>query len=1408
MSRNVDERIVDMKFNNSQFEKNIQTSIKSLDNLKKGLKLDDAAKDLSNLDKAGKNFSLAGIASAVENIQNKFSTLGIVGITALQNITNAAISAGSRIASALTIDPMKMGFAEYETQINAVQTILANTQNEGATLQDVNKALDELNLYADKTIYNFTEMTRNIGTFTAAGVKLDTSVAAIKGIANLAALSGSNAQQASTAMYQLSQALAAGKVNLMDWNSVVNAGMGGKVFQDALIETARVHGVAIDDMIAKEGSFRNTLQNGWLTSEVLTETLQKFTGDLTEEQLRQMGYTEEQIAGIVKMGQTANDAATKVKTFSQLFDTLGEAMQSGWTQSWEIVVGDFEEAKSLFTNVSNTLSGFINNSANARNELLQGWKDLGGRESLIEALSNAFNGLISIAKPIGEAFRSIFPRTTSEQLFNLTEGFRKFTERLILSEDTAEKVKNVFQGLFSGLKIGINTVKSAVSIFANLLGNLSPLAGVILDVASGIGNYVTKANESIESTNIFAKGVSKVKDVIDSLFKKIGPLSDIFGSIGSILSKIGSVAAKVASSGLEKIFDLLSNFDISNLYAIVGSGVLFNLSGGFKGLVDSLTSVGDSINSFFGSGSGTFGKISEILGSVKDSLETWQKDIQAGTLLKIAAAIGILAVSLTVLSSIDQEKLVSALIAISALFLELFASMSTFQKSLSGIKGVSSGVTALIGISASILILSGALKSIANLNWDQLAVGLTGVGASMAALTTVAVILSKQSGKIVSGTASLLSLSASVLVLAEAVEKFGSMDTNSVVQGLASVAAVLAGLTAFAKFNSGSKGMISIGVGLVAVSSAMVIMSKAISSIGSLDMSSIEKGLLGMGGALLEVSIAVNTLPKGMAAKAVGLVGVASSLLILASALQTFGSMSLEEIGKGLLTMGVALLEISVAMIAMKGAAAGAVALSAVSASLILLSTALGMLGSMSVTEIVTALVTLAGTFTVLGVAGLLLAPVTPVIAALSAALLIFGAACITIGAGVLALSVGLSGLTVSAIAAAGALISTIATTIPLIAEQIGLGIIAFAQTIGNGSAAILQAVATILVAISNAIIQAAPSVAEAIVVLIQTVLTTLANHAPDIVQAGFDLIVALLNGIANNIGGVVESAVNVISNFMRAVSEQGPKLVDAGFKMITDFINGLANTIRARTPELVGAMGNLAGAMIQGLIGGIGSAASRVVNSLVNVARNAINGVKNFLGIHSPSRVFRDQVGKNIMLGWSRGNDQYSSQVVSSMERVGKAVVGTVSGISKDVQKNAPDLSGIIAGTLDDKGFDDSPVITPVIDVSKVQNGVGTINSMLSGASSYGISSRVSTMEANAVMAKDSKGFGISRGNGNDNSDIIEALADLQEEMYVLNENVTNMQIVLDTGVLVGQITPGVDKSLGKKSSNKGRGI
>ena len=435
MSTTIDERVVEMRFDNKQFESNVQTSLSTLDRLKKSLNLSGAAKGFDEIDSASKKVNMNGLANAVESVRLKFSALEVMAVTALANITNSALNAGKRIVSALTIDPIKTGFQEYETQIGAVQTVLANTQHEGTNLQQVNRALDELNTYADKTIYNFTEMTRNIGTFTAAGVNLQTSVDSIKGIANLAAVSGSTSQQASTAMYQLSQALAAGKVSLMDWNSVVNAGMGGKVFQDALVRTSELLGTGAKNAINMYGSFRESLTKGeWLTTEVLTETLKQFAGAYSEADLIQQGFSESQAKEIAQMAKTAEEAATKVKTFTQLWDTLKESAQSGWTATWEILIGDFEEAKDLLSEVFETIGNVIGEAAQARNDLLSGGLSSGWKQLLNQGIADEAGYIESIqevARKSGDAFDKMVADSD-----NFSDALKKGLQEGVISSDT------------------------------------------------------------------------------------------------------------------------------------------------------------------------------------------------------------------------------------------------------------------------------------------------------------------------------------------------------------------------------------------------------------------------------------------------------------------------------------------------------------------------------------------------------------------------------------------------------------------------------------------------------------------------------------------------------------------------------------------------------------------------------------------------------------------------------------------------------------------------------------------------------------------------------------------------------------------------------------------------------------
>ena len=566
MSKTIDEKVVSMQFDNRNFEKNVATTMSTLDKLKLKLNLSGASKGLENIDAAAKKVDLSNMGKSAEIIQAKFSSLDVVAVTALQRITNTAIDAGSRIVKALSIDPIMSGFQEYETQINAVQTILANTSSKGTTLEQVNAALDELNHYADLTIYNFTEMTRNIGTFTAAGVDLDKSVAAIKGIANLAAVSGSNSQQASVAMYQLSQALAAGTVKLQDWNSVVNAGMGGQVFQESLKETARVHGVAIDDMIKKEGSFRETLSKGWLTAEILTETLSKFTGDLTEEQLKQMGYTEQQIKSILEMGKTANDAATKVKTFTQLVDTLKEAAQSGWTQTWQIIIGDFNQAKTLFTSISDVVSSFINKMSDARNNVLKEalgdkWTQFTQRINEAGVSTDDFtNKLKTVAKESGIAIDDIITKEGS-----LEKAFQngKISTSLII--DTLKKLASTNKDTSKStedLNKKLNYFQDVVDkVWNGDFKNAPERYKLLADAGYDYAKVQSLVNKTVDGHKLTLEDLSdtQLKNIgyTDEEIKKIKALAEEAEKSGSSLNNL--IDALSRPNGREMLFGTVAN---------------------------------------------------------------------------------------------------------------------------------------------------------------------------------------------------------------------------------------------------------------------------------------------------------------------------------------------------------------------------------------------------------------------------------------------------------------------------------------------------------------------------------------------------------------------------------------------------------------------------------------------------------------------------------------------------------------------------------------------------------------------------------------------------------------------------------------------------------------------------------
>lgn len=1383
MSTTVDERVVEMRFDNKQFEQNIQTSLSSIDKLKRSLNLEGAAKGLEIVNDAAQKCNMSPLTNAVETVRVRFSALEVMAITALQNITNSALAAGKNLVSAFTVDPIKSGFEEYETQINAVQTILANTSSKGTTLDQVNNALDELNHYADMTIYNFTEMTRNIGTFTAAGVDLDTSVAAIKGIANLAAVSGSNSQQASTAMYQLSQALAAGTVKLQDWNSVVNAGMGGQVFQDALKETAKVHGIAIDEMIKDEGSFRETLSKGWLTSDILTETLAKFTGDLNEDQLRTMGYADDQIKSIMEMGKTANDAATKVKTFTQLFDTLKEAAQSGWTQSWEIIVGDFEEAKELLTEVSDTFSAVINASADARNKMLQDWKDLGGRTMMIEAVKNVFEGLVSVAKPVREAFNEIFPPMTGKQLAEITERIRDLTAKFKMGEESSKNLKNTFKGVFAVLDIVGQAFKAVAGGVGELIGLFIPAGNGVLSLTGSFGEYLVKLDETVKKTDVFGKAVSTVVDIVKTAItfvktagekvKEFGkaageqfdfPGFELFHSflerVHDRMAQIGDGAGKMKSGvivafemmgeALEKckflkvmealwtavkviaggiadavgtmmgtLAEKLGNADFSGVLDILNSiavgGIALSVSKFLKSVTEPLDGLNDILEGVTG-----------ILDGVRGCFEAYQTNLKAGTLLKIGAAIALLAGSIVAISLIDSDKLSASLGAITVLFANLLGAMAIFNKISSDTGKVSKACTAMIAMSVAVSILAGALKKVSDLDWGELARGLIGI----AGLTTIVVASSKAmasgqkqvmkgatsliifgaaikilasackdlsklqwdelgrgltgvgvlfaeiavflrvakfNGKMISTATGIVILAEAMKVLASACKDFGQMEWSEIGKGLAGIGGLLAELAVFTNLAGNAKHVMSTGVALIAIGAAMKIFASAVKDFSQLQWDEIGRGLTAMGGALAEVAIAVNLMPKNMIGIGTGLVIVGGALEIIANCMSKFGGMQWEEIGRGLTVMGGALAELAISLNFMKGTLGGSAALLVASGALAVLAPVLSILGALSWEAIAKGLISIAGAFTIIGVAGAVLTPLVPTILALSGAFALIGVGVLTIGAGLLAAGTGLSALAIgfTALATAGAagataivaaltvIVTGIAGLIPAVLTKVGEGIIAICKVIAAGAPAIGEAVKAVILTMIDVFVSCVPQLADGALQLVVGVLAALVTYTPQIVDLAFKFLIGILEGIASNL----------------------PSLIKAGVDVLVAFFAGIVDALR----------GIDTGALLKGIAGiGMLSAIMLALSATAALVPGAMVGILGMGAVVAEMALVLAAVGllsKLPGLSWLIGEGGKLLQGIGTAigQFVGGIVGGFMSGVSSQFPQIGADLSAFM---------------------------------------------------------------------------------------------------------------------------------
>lgn len=582
MAKEIDEKVVEMRFDNQNFEKNVSQSMSTLERLKASLKMDGAAKSFSQIDSAAKKVNLSGIGAATDALKLKFSALEVVSVTALANIANSAVNAGKRLLNSLTIAPIGQGFSEYELKMGSIQTMMMST---GESLETVNKYLDELNTYADKTIYSFSDMTSNIGKFTNAGVGLKDAVKAIQGVSNVAAVSGANANQASQAMYNFAQALSSGAVKLIDWKSIENANMATVEFKNELIKTAVAMGTLVEsegryvstttdanghvsDAFTATSLFNDSLSSQWMTTEVLVDTLGRYSDETTE------------------IGKKAFSAAQDVKTFTQLMDTLKESVGSGWAQTWEIIFGDFEEAKNLWSGISDVVGGFIDRMSDARNNLLKA------------ALSSEDSAWGSITKMLSDSgialddFQNVLTATAKKHSIAVDEIVK--SEGSLDKAMSSGKISNTI--VVEALRAFADSADSTAASVTNVTEKVNDLKDVVNRVIIGdFGNGAERMQALTDAGYDYATVQELVNKTLNGEAVEFDNLSDAqMKSIGYTEEQIATIR-KLADEA-EKTGTPLNNLLESMSKPSGRTLIIESFSNALKGFGKILKSIGDAWN--------------------------------------------------------------------------------------------------------------------------------------------------------------------------------------------------------------------------------------------------------------------------------------------------------------------------------------------------------------------------------------------------------------------------------------------------------------------------------------------------------------------------------------------------------------------------------------------------------------------------------------------------------------------------------------------------------------------------------------------------------------------------------------------------------------------------------------------
>ena len=869
MSDTIDQRVVEMRLDNSNFEKNAQTSMDTTEKLKKSLDFNGTANSLNEVGKAASNLNFSGVASAVDSINNKMSLLGTFSKRIMENVADGAFQMGKSLLTSISgINDASAGLEKFGQKSSAVGTMMIAT---GKSIDEVGEVLEDLNWFTDETSYSFTDMADTMGKFAASGEKDLTKLeSTVKGIATWAAASGANASTASRVMSQLSQAYGSSVIKLQDWRSVESANMATQTVMNKLIAEG---GDAAQAAVAKYGSFRDSLQAGWLTTDKFNAVMADYSEGINQANYENGEFTK----GTTAFSESVFRAAQEARTFQDVLNALKDAVQSGWMHTFDILIGNKEEAARFFTGLANMLITVADAFTELRNSMAQAFVDADGRNSALSVLVNIMNGLYRILTPIADAFKEVFPTNFGTVLAGATKSFADFTKNIQLTAPQMETLKEVFVAIFSVLKGGLSVIKAILKL-------LSPLGKVLISVAKAVGNLlqvvIYEIGQAIKALvqskqlqqvlgivlstlktfGAVALGVvAKTVDAIVAAFKKLESADFKMPSLEAFLKKIANLGNTISShlsvldgvktnvNGLfnpfAKLGTLISNFPtgIGNIKtAITGGGTaLDGVNAGIKTFSNnadtasaSVTGAKTSLKGFAGVIYSVLDKLSEannIFGVIASGLKQFiavASKIDWSGWLKIGIIVAYVATMVKLIHSLTPGP-VSA-------FTKLVNNAAIAIKGFSDYLTKSRWQDKLKSVAISVLLLSASLLILAKIPIEQLiqaaitmgvlAVGIIAFAAAMAWLSQK---VNPQTLGVLS--VSLISLSLSLLIFAAAIRTFTNMTNDQMMQGLVGTMATLVIMFLAVKgFSTQAPMMMKVGASLIIFAFALRTFAKTI----------------------------------------------------------------------------------------------------------------------------------------------------------------------------------------------------------------------------------------------------------------------------------------------------------------------------------------------------------------------------------------------------------------------------------------------------------------------------------------------------------------------------------------------------------------------------------------------------